>query len=285
MKNVCAISFLTVLFLIGCGKNEEPTTQEQKVSFNYSYNPIGIDTIQWGNAELDDVLGEWMFEAVIDVTDCGAIAAENDPEITLKFMENNHVSGNMIEGMYYQPYDKQNPIPIDEDSYNQYRFVDGEIVFSKTIVSNVFDPVVYSKISLSDTCKVFVSKDKLFLFSNEILVFSKKTNTVVFQPVSLLGTWREIIGGQEVAKMSFSDNDTIYYQSGTITTKYTYNQLTEDTVQIERLSEKEDALYTRKTNCPIVFHSNDCITIKRFYISDANVYPPMFKDILLFRVK
>ncbi|MBP5723879.1 MAG: hypothetical protein J6X18_09965 [Bacteroidales bacterium] len=40
-----------------------------------------------------------------------------------------------------------------------------------------------------------------------------------------------------------------------------------------------------KTSCPIIVHNNDCITIKRFYKSDAAVYPPMYKEILLFRVK
>ncbi len=275
---------MTVLFLTSCGE-KEPIVPTQKEECSCSYQNICIDTIQWGKANLESILGEWIFEAVIDTADCEAFTAENMPEMTLEFLENNYVSGNLIEGIYYQPNDEQNPAPIDEDSYNQYTFVDGGIVFSKTILSNVFDPIVYSKISLSDTCKVFVTKDKLFLFSSKILVFSKKTNTIVSKPVSLLGTWREIIGGKEVSKLTFSDNDTIYYQSGNTTSKYTYNQITEDTIQIERLNEKEDALYTRNTNCPIVVHSNDCISIKRFHISDASVYPPMFKEILLFRVK
>ena len=287
MKNVCAISLMTILFLVGCKEKDESITAEQKNTekCNCLYQNIRIDTIQWGKANLESILGEWIFEAAIDTADCEAYTAENIPEMTLKFLKNNHVSGNMIEGIYYQPNDEQNPTPIDEDSYNQYTFVDGEIVFSKTILSNAFNPAVYSKISLSDTCKVFVTKDKLFLFSNEILAFSKNPHTVVSKPISLLGTWREIIGGQEVAKLTVSDNDTIYYQSGNTTSKYTYNQITEDTIQIERLSEKEDALFTRKTNCPIVVHSNDCISIKRFHISDASVFPPMFKEILLFRDK
>jgi len=226
-------------------------------------------------------LTEWIFDAFVDTANCEIITAENIPEMTLKFLENNHVSGSMIGGIDYRPNDEQYNTPTNEDIYNQYVFVDGEIIFSNIEPTYVFDSNLNSKIflSLQDTNKVFVTNDTLFLMSNGVLIFTKNKKITIQQPLSLYGDWREIMYGKEVSQLTFSDNDTLYYQSGNIVNKSIYGLLTKDTLQIERLVEHE------KSICPIIVHNNDCITIKRFYKSDAAVYPPMYKEILLFRVK
>lgn len=281
MKNVGIISFMTILFLIACGEKDEPIAPEKKVSCSCSYNTICIDTIQWGNANLNEILGEWIFDAFVDTANCEIITDEDVPEMTLKFLKNSCVSGSMIGAIDYQLNDEQNNTPTNEDSYNQYVFVDGEIIFSHIEPTHVFGSDLNSKIflSLQDTNKVFVTKDKLFLMSNGVLIFTKNIKNTIEQPLSLYGDWREIMYGKEISRLTFSDNDTLYYQSGNIVNKSIYSFLTKDTLQIYQLEENE------KSICPIIVHNNDCITIKRFYKSDAAVYPPTYKEILLFRIK
>ena len=281
MKKIFLVYLVCIAF---CSCEKDDTNKRngnEKTSCVCFYNAISFDTIQWGNANLNEILTEWIFDAFVDTAICKIVTAENVPEMTLKFLENSHVSGSMIGGIDYRPNDEQYNTPTNEDIYNQYVFVDGEIIFSNIEPTHVFNSDLNSKIflSLQDTNKVFVTKDKLFLMSNGVLIFTKNIKNTIDQPLSLYGDWREIMYGKEISRLTFSDNDTLYYQSGNIVNKSIYSFLTKDTLQIYQLEENE------KSICPIIVHNNDCITIKRFYKSDAAVYPPTYKEIFLFRVK
>lgn len=281
MKKIFIVYLVCIAFC-SCEKDDtKKRNDNEKTSCQCFYNTISFDTIQWGNANLNEILGEWIFDAFVDTANCEIITDEDVPEMTLKFLKNSCVSGSMIGAIDYQLNDEQNNTPTNEDSYNQYVFVDGEIIFSHIEPTHVFGSDLNSKIflSLQDTNKVFVTKDKLFLMSNGVLIFTKNIKNTIDQPLSLYGDWSEIMYGKEISRLTFSDNDTLYYQSGNIVNKSIYSFLTKDTLQIYQLEENE------KSICPIIVHNNDCITIKRFYKSDAAVYPPTYKEILLFRVK
>lgn len=252
------------LFVVGCDKNPvQPQNNES--TCNCVYESLCIDTIKWGNAQLEDILGEWRFDAFVDTADCEIITAPNIPDMTLKFKNDNHVAGNMIGCGYYDPTTPKNEFN-NADSRNQYTFVAGKIRLLNVEMTHVFGQILDPKVwkALMDTCKVFVTNDKLFLLSNGILVFSKIEDTNVEPPISMQGTWREFFYGEEVSLVVF-DDETISWNS----TQLPYHYVSDDTIQIQDL------------NYPIVFHSNDCITIKGFSRKDNGA----FTEILFFRVK
>lgn len=104
---------------------------------------------------------------------------------------------------------------------------------------------------------------------------------------SLIGTWREIYPCEDCSSLTFSDNDTIYHQFtyDNSIVKLTYQFISEDSIQIERLQESETNPYTRKTNNRIFFYNGDSILIEKFYVSDAAVFPPEFIDIKLLKTR
>jgi hypothetical protein len=91
----------------------------------------------------------------------------------------------------------------------------------------------------------------------------------------LQGTWRETFPCKDCRLLTFSDNDTIYiqftYDNSVI--KWTYQFISKDSIQIERLNETDP--YIKKTNSKIVFYSNESILIEEFSFIDATVYPPL----------
>lgn len=169
MKNLINILvlFAATLFFYGCEKEnktipekeDEKELNEETFACKCTYKNICLDTIRWGNFKTENILGEWKLEAFVDTILCTVTLMGEKENMNINFQENNLVSGHTISNNFN----------------GNYSFYEGKIVFSDIITTEIVEPEI-GKIfiqSLSQRNDVFITKEKLFLSSHPIIIFSK----------------------------------------------------------------------------------------------------------------
>ncbi len=176
MKKIILI--VLVCSVIGsCGKENtvvsetenKKETKEETFICECTYEDICIDTIQWGNAKLEDILGEWNLEAFIDTSHCIVESIDTSSEMTINF------SGDIIDGN------------TGRNTFNgKYQLVDDKILFPNIESTEIVETEQGRRFvqALLQPNNFFATKDCLFLLSKDVLVFSNK-KSLQYKTVSL----------------------------------------------------------------------------------------------------
>jgi hypothetical protein len=162
-----------------------------------------------------------------------------------------------------------------------HTLVNGVLNITQQATPNRADCVCYTDVSYTIEG---ISQDEVnVIFINDVQVYCYNDNG---STNPLIGAWREIYPCRDCSLLTFSDNDTIYhlFPDDNSIVKLTYHVISEDSIQIERLQERETNQYTRKTKNKIVFYDDGSILIEKFYVTDATIFPPMFHNIKLLKL-
>ncbi len=160
--------FLIVLVcsIIGsCGKENtvvsenKKETKEETFICECTYENICIDTIQWRNAKLEDILGEWEVEAFIDTVDYTITQVSEKTEMRIFFQKDNVVTGHTVSNTFNGNFD----------------FEREKIVFSDIEITEIMEPEIGKVLSqaLLEENNVFFMKERLIFSSQHIIIFSK----------------------------------------------------------------------------------------------------------------
>lgn len=161
---------LVCLIIGSCGKENPEDPENKTFVCECTYENICLDTIQWGNAKLEDILGKWHLNAFVDMADCNITPVLDEPQMTVVYSNNNKISGNTISNHFE----------------GEFLFDNGKIVFSNIESTEIVEPELGSRFiqALLVANNVFLTSDKLFLKSKDVLVFSK-TKSLQDKTVSL----------------------------------------------------------------------------------------------------
>ena len=151
----------------GCGKENTKIPENEKINetkeetfiCECTYENICFDTIQWGNAKLEDILGEWKMEAFVDTEDYTITQVSGKTEMKISLQKGNVVSGRTVSNTFNGNYD-----------------LEGEkIVFSNIETTEIMEPEI-GKVLAQALCEennVFFMKERLIFSSQHIIIFSK----------------------------------------------------------------------------------------------------------------
>ena len=97
-----------------------------------------------------------------------------------------------------------------------------------------------------------------------------------------IGNWREVFPCENQSLLTFS-YDTIYHNwtYDNSIDKLTYHFISSDSIHLERTF----GIQPDAANVKIIFYSNDSMRIENYYPCFAAVYPPIYTDIVLVRIK